>query len=49
MGIPLLVSGERILWVVGYRIDEGFKVTERTKRVLRAELKDVSSVGSGSV
>jgi tRNA(Ile)-lysidine synthase len=49
MGIPLLVSGERILWVVGYRIDEAFKVTERTKRVLRAELKDVSSVGSGSV
>jgi tRNA(Ile)-lysidine synthase len=33
--IPLLVSGERIAWVVGYRIDERFKVTERTQKVLK--------------
>ncbi len=32
--VPLLVSGEMILWVVGYRIDERVKVTEKTKRVL---------------
>jgi len=36
--IPLLVSGDRIVWVVGYRIDERFKVTERTKRILRIEV-----------
>ena len=34
--IPLLISGERIVWVVGYRIDDRFKVTERTRRVLKA-------------
>ncbi len=33
--IPLLISGERIAWIVGYRIDERVKVTERTKRVLK--------------
>jgi tRNA(Ile)-lysidine synthase len=33
--IPLLISGERIAWIVGYRIDERVKVSERTKRVLK--------------
>ncbi|HUL31156.1 MAG TPA: tRNA lysidine(34) synthetase TilS [Thermodesulfobacteriota bacterium] len=32
--VPLLVSGERIVWIVGYRIDERAKVTEKTKKVL---------------
>ena len=36
--IPLLISGERIAWVIGYRIDEQVKVTEKTERVLRVEL-----------
>lgn len=36
--IPLLVSGERIVWVIGYRIDERVKITEKTERVLRVEV-----------
>ncbi len=36
--IPLLLSGERIAWVVGHRIDERFKVTSSTRKVLRIEL-----------
>ena len=36
--IPLLISGEKIVWIVGYRIDERAKVTEKTQRVLRVEL-----------
>jgi tRNA(Ile)-lysidine synthase len=36
--IPLLISGEKIVWIVGYRIDERVKVTEKTQRVLRVEL-----------
>jgi tRNA(Ile)-lysidine synthase len=36
--IPLLVAGEVIAWVVGYRIDERVKVTEETERVLRVEV-----------
>lgn len=33
--ILLLISGERIAWVVGFRIDERVKVTEKTQRVLK--------------
>jgi tRNA(Ile)-lysidine synthase len=33
--IPLVISGEMIAWIVGYRIDERVKVTEKTKRVLK--------------
>ncbi|HEY7676205.1 MAG TPA: tRNA lysidine(34) synthetase TilS, partial [Candidatus Methylomirabilis sp.] len=33
--IPLVVSGERILWVVGHRIDEAARITAATRRVLR--------------
>lgn len=35
--LPLLLSGQDIIWVVGYRIDERFKVTKDTKRVLKVE------------
>ncbi len=33
--VPLLLSGERIVWVVGYRIDERVKVTSKTRRILK--------------
>jgi tRNA(Ile)-lysidine synthase len=36
--IPLLISGEMIVWIVGYRIDERVKVTEKTKRVLKVKV-----------
>ena len=32
--IPLLASGRQVLWVVGHRISEEIKVTERTKHIL---------------
>ncbi len=38
--IPLLVSGGSIVWVVGYRINESFKLREESKRALRAEYLD---------
>jgi tRNA(Ile)-lysidine synthase len=37
---PLLVSGDAILWVCGYRLDERYKVTESTKRILRATIQE---------
>jgi len=40
-GICLLVSGERIVWVVGHRISEQAKVAEQTKRVLRIKFCDM--------
>lgn len=33
--VPLIVSNEGIIWLVGYRTDERAKVTPATKRVLR--------------
>jgi len=38
-GIPLLASGREIVWVIGYKISDKFKVTENTKRVLRMEYR----------
>lgn len=37
--IPLVCIGERIIWVVGRRIDERVKVTENTSKVLRLVFK----------
>jgi tRNA(Ile)-lysidine synthase len=37
--VPLVVTPEQILWVVGWRIDERARVTETTRKVLRLEFK----------
>ncbi len=36
--IPLLISGEMIAWIVGYRIDERVKVNEKTQRILKVKV-----------
>jgi tRNA(Ile)-lysidine synthase len=38
---PILLSGERIIWVGGYRIDDSVKVTEKTQKLLKAELLQI--------
>ncbi|MDP2755696.1 MAG: tRNA lysidine(34) synthetase TilS, partial [Nitrospirota bacterium] len=37
--IPIVVSGNDIVWVAGFRGDERFKVSEETKRFLKMEFK----------
>ncbi|MCK4648992.1 tRNA lysidine(34) synthetase TilS, partial [bacterium] len=37
--IPLLVSGKEIIWVVGHRISDKAKVTNKTKKILIVEVK----------
>lgn len=37
--IKILESGNKIIWVIGERIDDRFKVTEETKKVLIIEVK----------
>lgn len=32
--IPLIADGDHIMWVVGYRISEFYKITEETKQIL---------------
>lgn len=34
----LLTTGKEILWIVGYRPDDRFKVTSKTKTVLKITL-----------
>ncbi len=35
---PILLKGDKIAWVCGYRIDERFKVTAQTEKVLKITL-----------
>ena len=37
--VPIVASTEQIIWVVGWRIDERTKVTDRTLKALRLEFK----------
>ena len=43
--VPLLEVGSRIAWVVGYRIDDRFKVTPVTRRCVHVEAVRVDSDG----
>ena len=36
--LPILAEDDHVLWVVGYRISEYYKVTENTKRILKVQL-----------
>ena len=40
--IPIICSPENILWLVGYRIDNRVKVTDKTNRVIRITYQEVS-------
>lgn len=37
--LPLLVSGDRILWVCGWRVDERARVTPATRRILQVTME----------
>ena len=36
--LPILAEDDHVLWVMGYRISEYYKVTENTKRILKVQL-----------
>ena len=37
--IPILVSSDDIVWVCGIRIDDRYKITQETKRILRCKVE----------
>lgn len=41
--ILLLAEGSHILWVIGYRISNAYKVTEKTKRILEVQFSGGSN------
>jgi tRNA(Ile)-lysidine synthase len=34
----ILENGNKIMWIIGYRIDDRFKVTDKTKNILKIEI-----------
>ncbi|MBM0045905.1 tRNA lysidine(34) synthetase TilS [Anaerococcus sp. mt242] len=38
--IPIILSNDDIIWIVGYRISEQFKVDSGTKNILKIEVED---------
>ena len=45
--IPLLAEGDHVLWIVGYRISEYYKVTEETKEILQAQAYGEEEAAAG--
>ncbi len=46
--VPLLVLGNHVLWLIGWRISEHFKVDGKTKRILQVKLSREKNKGCGS-
>lgn len=38
--VPLLADGSHVMWVIGYRISEYYKVEPETKRIFQADAKE---------
>ena len=36
--IPLLISNDKIAWIIGYRIDDRVKIIEKTRKVLKVKV-----------
>ena len=41
--IPLLCNNHQIMWIAGYRLDERYKVSDATKKILRVDITKVLS------
>lgn len=41
--VPLLTCGNNIVWVMGHRLDDRYKVDKKTKRVLKLEIKPLKT------
>lgn len=39
--IPLLAEGNRILWIIGYRYSDAYKITSSTNRVLEVKVMHI--------
>ncbi|MBK7867059.1 MAG: tRNA lysidine(34) synthetase TilS [Ignavibacteriales bacterium] len=37
---PILFAGERVVWVCGHRLDDRFKISDKTKTIFKLEIKE---------
>ena len=42
---PLVCAGQQVVWVPGYRLGNPFRITERTRHILRLEIKRLPQPG----
>ena len=42
-GVPILFNEEKILWVIGYRIDDRFKLKKETKKILNVRISSYAA------
>ena len=38
--IPLIISNDEIIWIVGHRVSNDFKVDKTTSNILKIEVKN---------
>ncbi|MFQ6066450.1 MAG: tRNA lysidine(34) synthetase TilS [bacterium] len=38
--VPLLIGKDKVVWIVGYRIDQRFKVDEDTRAILKVKIRE---------
>ena len=43
--IPLLTCPQGIIWIVRYQIDDRFKITKKSKKILKVEIQEVKNSG----
>ena len=41
--IPIILSGRVVVWISDYRIDDRYKVTPQTQKILRIEMAEMES------
>ncbi|TCT13046.1 tRNA(Ile)-lysidine synthase [Natranaerovirga pectinivora] len=42
--ILLIADGNHIIWIIGYRVSEEYKVTEKTQKILKVEITDTEDL-----